>query len=194
MCKINNNSVEEEWKDIIGFEGLYQVSNLGRIKSLRDNHNNPREKILKPQLTKGYYWISLWKNGKRKMYLIHRLVALAFIPNPMNLPQVNHIDENKTNNCADNLEWCDCKYNINFGNRNKLAGDKLKDIFLNREDCSKPILQLDLDGNIVNEYPSIHEAERQTGFKNQNICNCLKGKRKTCGGFIWKYKTKNGED
>ena len=167
----------EEWRNIIGFEGLYQVSNLGRVKSLKDRYNNPREIIMKQNLMKdGYYQIGLWKNSKVKNYFVHRLVAIAFIPNPDNLPFINHIDEDKTNNCVDNLEWCTASYNNVYGNR--------------IEKYSKPILQFDLEGNLVNEFPSIKEAERQTGFKNPNICNCLKGKRKTCGGFIWKYKKK----
>ena len=181
----NIENINEEWRDIVGYEGLYQVSNLGRIKSLRNNKNNPREKILKLKLVKnGYYIIFLYKNGKPKWYYVHRLVAIAFIPNPYNLPQVNHIDENKTNNCVENLEWCNQKYNVNYGTCIERRIKKLK----NRKDLSKPILQFDLEGKLINEYPSINEVERQTGFKNPNICKCLKGKTKTCGGFLWKYK------
>lgn len=109
-------NIIEEWKDVPNYEGLYQVSNLGRIKSLRDKNGKAREKILKLKLSKfGYYQICLCKNGKQKWYFVHRLVALAFIPNPNNLPQINHIDENKTNNYVENLEWCTSKYNSNYG-------------------------------------------------------------------------------
>lgn len=112
--------VEEIWVDIKGYEGLYQVSNLGRVKSLEriDSLGHKRkEKIFKPQKNKGYLRVSLWKDGKGKKYSIHRLVAIAFIPNPDNLPEVNHKDENKFNNNVDNLEWCTVAYNNTYGTR-----------------------------------------------------------------------------
>lgn len=112
----------EEWREIEGYEGLYQVSNLGRVKSLfrvviRSNGkpNTVNEKILKYGMNRGYCAVVLCKNGKRKMYKVHRLVAMAFLSNPHNLPEVNHKDENKKNNCVDNLEWCTPKYNTNYG-------------------------------------------------------------------------------
>ena len=115
----------EIWKDIEGYEGLYQVSNKGRIKSLNRIDSRGRkvnEKILssKPN-NKGYLRVHLYKNGKRKPFSVHRLVAIAFIPNPNNLLEVNHKDENKENNTVDNLEWCDRKYNANYGSRNERA-------------------------------------------------------------------------
>lgn len=105
----------EIWKDIKDYEGLYQVSNLGRVRNIRHNKN----KILKPIYHKKYYQITLSKNNIRVQYRIHRLVATAFIPNPENLPEVNHKDENKVNNCVSNLEWCDSKYNNNYNNKGK---------------------------------------------------------------------------
>lgn len=112
----------EEWRGIEGYEGMYQVSNLGRVKSLArviirsDGKPNPvNEKILKHGITKGYCSVVLCKDGKKKMYKVHRLVAMAFLSNPHNLPEVNHKDENKKNNCVDNLEWCTPKYNTNYG-------------------------------------------------------------------------------
>ena len=115
----------EIWKDIEGYEGLYQVSNKGRIKSLNridSRGHKVNEKILssKPN-NKGYLRVHLYKNGKRKPFSVHRLVAIAFIPNPNNLLEVNHKDENKENNTVDNLEWCDRKYNANYGGRNERA-------------------------------------------------------------------------
>lgn len=115
----------EEWRDIIGYDGLYQVSNLGRIKRLsRTIVSNNRsqfsvkEKILKLGTHKrGYKTIMLHKNKKHKLWLVHRLVALNFIPNPNNLPQINHKDEDKTNNCVENLEWCTNEYNAHYGTR-----------------------------------------------------------------------------
>ena len=106
----------EVWKDVVGYEGLYQVSNLGRLKSAP----RPRTKggLLKPQYDrKGYLTFGLCKNGKSKMAKIHRLVAEAFIPNPGKLPEVNHKDEQKDNNCVENLEWCTTQYNSNYGTR-----------------------------------------------------------------------------
>ena len=127
---------QEIWKDIQGYEGLYQISNLGRVKSLEriiiTNNGITKkisEKILKPYLKgNGYYNIVLRKDSKTKCYFVHRLVAKEFIPNPDNLPQVNHKDENKLNNNVDNLEWCTSKYNNNYGTHNErhaLARSKL---------------------------------------------------------------------
>lgn len=119
------NYLGEEWKDIKGYEGLYQVSNLGRVRSLSRYVKHRTIYILKGKLLKqrtrgkGYLAVTLCKNSKLKHYYVHRLVAEAFIPNPNNLPQVNHKDENKSNNCVDNLEWCDDKYNTNYGTRNE---------------------------------------------------------------------------
>ena len=102
----------EIWKDIKGYEGLYQVSNLGNIKSIRTNKN-----LLFEENYKGYLRVSLCKNGKHKHYKVHRLVGIAFIPNEYNLPQINHKDENKHNNAIDNLEWCDNWYNNHYGSK-----------------------------------------------------------------------------
>ena len=120
----------EEWKAIAGYEGLYEVSNLGRIKSLSriDSRGYKRnEKILKLNKDSGgYLKVSLYKNGKPKQYNVHRLVAIAFIPNPDNLPEVNHKDENRINNYVDNLEWCNRKYNCNYGARNSKISEYQK--------------------------------------------------------------------
>lgn len=110
--------MEEIWKDIEGYEGLYQISNIGRVWSVG------KEIYKKAGLIGSYLSVSLNKDGHLKNFLIHRLVAKAFIPNPLNLPQVNHIDEDKLNNRADNLEWCTAKYNCNYGGRNSKIGDK----------------------------------------------------------------------
>lgn len=107
--------MNEEWRDIDGYEDLYQVSNMGRVLSLKFNHTENNPKILKPIELLGYLVVNLYKDGKMKSFKIHRLVAKAFIPNPDNLPEVNHKDENKFNNVVDNLEWCTTKYNINYG-------------------------------------------------------------------------------
>lgn len=122
----------EIWKDIVGYEGLYQVSNLGNVKRLKGYKGRGKgyiveEHLIQPSInSRGYQNVVLCKNGKTKTFTMHRLVAIAFLDNPDNLPQVNHKDENKTNNCVDNLEWCDSVYNNNYGTRNKKCSDKWK--------------------------------------------------------------------
>lgn len=166
----------ETWIDVKGYEGLYQVSNLGNVKSL-GNDKKRKEKILIPSLNnKGYQKVNLCKNGKDETRKVHRLVAEHFIPNPDNLPQVNHRDEDKTNNCVNNLEWCDAAYNNKYGTRTAKT--------------SKPIIQYTKDGQFVAEFPSTMEAARQTGVSVGNICSCCKGNPKYshAGGYIWRYK------
>lgn len=168
---------EEVWKDITGYEGLYQVSNLGNVKSLNYNRTG-QEKILKAINHKcGYLRVTLYKNSKCVTYRLHRLVAQAFIPNPDNLPEVNHKDEDKSNNCVNNLEWCDSKYNINYGTG----------ITRSKEKRSKAVLGYHKKDNYIVEYPSIHEAARALGIKSSNICNCCNGKIKSYKGFVWRY-------
>ena len=170
---------KEYWKPVLGYEGLYEVSNWGRVKSMNYNHSG-KEKILKPcTYNHGYLYVNLCKNGKVKKFLVHRLVAEAFIPNPNNLPQVNHKDECKTNNNVENLEWCSAKHNANFGTRNERVAKK----------CSKPVVQYTLDGKFVREWKSIAECGRN-GFHQGHISDCCRGKLKTHKGFIFKYKYK----
>lgn len=122
----------EIWKDIVGYEGLYQVSNLGNVKRLKGYKGRGKgyiveEHFIQPSInSRGYQNVVLCKNGKTKTFSMHRLVAIAFLDNSNNLPQVNHKDENKLNNCVDNLEWCNSKYNNNYGTRNKKCSDKWK--------------------------------------------------------------------
>ena len=164
---------KEIWKPVLGYEGLYEVSNWGRVKSLNYNHSG-KEKILKPVTYKsGYLYVVLSKNNKRKHFLIHRLVAEAFIPNTDNLPQVNHKDENPLNNVVSNLEWCTSSYNINYGTRN--------------EKISKKVLQYDLEGNFIREWVSTRECGRN-GYNYSSVAACCRGKRKKYKGFIFKYK------
>ena len=183
--------MEEIWKDIEGYEGLYQVSNLGRVRSLgRTIQRRTRwgttvdytmkGKMLKPLHSQGdYCYVHLFdKDGTSTNQKVHRLVAWAFVPNPNNLNEVNHIDENKDNNRADNLEWCKHVDNCNYGTRNERCKTKL----------SKPVQKLDADGNVVAEYPSIIEAERVTGTCRSQIRMCCHGKYKTAGGYRWKFK------
>lgn len=171
----------EHWNEIEGFP-YYQVSNFGKVKSLKFG----KERILKPsKMPNGYLHVCLFKDGKPNWRLIHRLVAEAFIPNPNSLPCVNHKDENKKNNHVENLEWCDVKYNTNYGTRN----ERVAKAETNHPQKSKAVLQLSLDGTFVKEWPSAMEIQRQLGFRCGNISHCcLGGRYKTAYGFIWKYK------
>ena len=170
---------KEYWKPVVGYEGLYEVSNFGRVKSIPRNGTVKYARILKPVTNRyGYSYVILCKNGKVKSFLVHRLVAEAFIQNNDNLPCVNHKDECKTNNNVENLEWCSEKYNCNFGTRNERVSKKL----------SKSILQYTLDGEFVKEWKSAKQAEREGGFSSANITACCRGERKTHQNFIWKYK------
>lgn len=165
----------EIWKDIAGYEGLYQVSNWGRVKSLWFS----KEKILKGgRNNKGYLSVLLCKDGKIKRHLIHRLVAEAFIPNPLNLSEVNHKSEDKLDNRVENLEWCDHKYNNNYGTRNDRISEKL----------SKTVLQFSKTGEFIKEWESMIEIQRQLGYSQGNISNCCTGRCKSVYGYIWKYK------
>ena len=164
----------EIWHDIDGYEGLYQISNKGNVKSLKWG----KERILRPGIDAyGYYQIILCNDNVRKTFKLHRLVAQAFIPNLYNKPQVNHLDENKKNNCVDNLEWATAKENINYGTRNERA--------------SRKILQYSKSGEFIREWQGALEVERVLGIDNSHINACCRGKRKSAGGFIWKYKEKD---
>ena len=198
--------MEEIWKDIEGYEGLYMVSSLGRVKSLVGRYKNVT--ILKERYKKnGYGSITLYKNKKPHTYLVHRLVAQAFIPNPNNLPQVNHKDENKQNNCVENLEWCDAKYNINYGNGNHKRSSSHKGKQLTKthiENMSKarmgkmigsknhksiPVAQYNKNGEFITIYESARIAEKALHLPNNSgthILKCAKGKLQTAYGFIWK--------
>ena len=169
---------KEYWKPVVGYEGLYEVSNWGRVKSLPRNGTVKYARILKLYTDKdGYLYVVLSKNNKQKLFKIHRLVAEAFIPNPNNLPMINHKDENKQNNNVENLEWCSAKYNSNYGTAIERRSKKR----------SKPILQFTLDGEFVREWESTMECERN-GYNHGAVVSCCQGKRKTHKGFIFKYK------
>ena len=164
----------EIWKDIKGYEGMYQVSNMGRVKSLKHN----KEKILKLHKgSRGYLDVKMC-NLKQKRFSVHRLVAETFLDNPNNYTEVNHLDENKENNNVTNLEWCNHKYNINYGKRN------MKMAYTN----SKPVVQLDKNYKIIKSYLSIKMASEVNNIKFaniSNICNHIKGK--SANGYYWYF-------
>lgn len=171
----------EIWKPIVGFENLYEISNYGRVKSLPKKRGRfiQKGKILKLKIKKtGYQYIDLHKNGINKTFSVHRLVALTFIPNPENLPCVNHKDETRINNYVENLEWCTHKYNTNYGTCHKKTEIKRK----------KAVLQFDKNNNFIKEWDSAKDVENNLNIASSSICHVCKCKLKTAGGFIWKYK------
>lgn len=158
----------EIYRDIEGYSGLYQVSNLGNVRSL------VRNRVLKPCVKpNGYLYVCLYNGKEKHMCNIHRLVAMAFIPNPTNLPQVNHKDECKTNNMVDNLEWCSGDYNSNYGTRNTRIGERL----------SKKVLCVETGIT----YQSVNDIQQKLGYSAGNICLCCNGKRKSAYKYHWKY-------
>lgn len=172
--------MEEIWKTIDGYPD-YEISNKGRVKSL-GNDKKRKEKILKGfKIGRGYLQVHLCKDGKIKNYLIHRLVAQAFIPNPNNLLEVNHINEDKTDNRVENLEWCNSQYNNNYGTHNERMA----------KTNSKPILQFSKEGDFIRKWDSATQVERELGFYQGYISSCCKGKEKSAYGFKWFYHYKS---
>lgn len=162
----------EIWKDIEGYEGLYQVSNLGRVKRITTN------RILKSSKhVSGYLMVNLSKNSVTSHQRIHRLVAQAFIPNPENKHDINHIDENKTNNHVSNLEWVTAQENSNHGTRNERISKML----------SIPIIATNLKTRELTEFYGINDCARQLELQASNITHVLKGRRKQTGGYIFEY-------
>ena len=188
----------EIWKtavyDGIVYEKLYKVSDLGRILSLNYRNTGKPDLMTPAEDTDGYLRVNLWKNGEYKTCLVHRLVAQTFIPNPENLPQVNHKDEDKTNNFVflnedgsvdkekSNLEWKNHKDNINHGTHNERSAKTRTNGKL-----SKRVLQLSLDGELIREWESTQECGRN-GFSQGAVSECCQGKRKTHKGFRFMYK------
>lgn len=177
---IMNKEEKEIFREIDGFPD-YEISNLGRVCSFKGRY--PR--ILKPRKNRdGYPYVILCTSRKHVTKTVHRLVAEAFVPNPENKPQVNHIDEDKENNMAENLEWVTCRENINHGTGVKRSAESR----MNHKSYSKSVVQYTPDGVFLAEYPSIKEAERVTGIDHSLISKICKGKQKTAGGYIWCYE------
>ena len=224
------NMKEEIWKDIEGYEGYYQISNMGRVKSLERTvrcnrgYRTVPEKILEgSKNTYGYLQVELCQEAKKNYCTIHRLVAQAFLDNSEGYKEINHKDEDKTNNCVENLEWCDRSYNTNYGTRNQRAGEKLRgrkhseetikkiaeklrgrklseetikkiaEKQRNNSRTSKPVYSVDKVTGEIKEYPSAKEAERCTGIYHGSIIRCCRGERNSAGGFHWFYADDDNE-
>ena len=170
--------MKEIWKDIPGYKG-YQISNFGNVRSLPRNTNNQYNKglIKKPNIHHGYCRMQLISDGVKKWFFVHRLVAEEFIPNPNNLPQVNHIDGNKQNNNVNNLEWCSSQENINHALKNNLFK-------------ATRVIQYDKQRNYIKTWDSIIKASRTLNIHKNGIQDCCKGRKKTAGGYIWRYADK----
>lgn len=185
---------KEIWKDINGYEGYYQISNLGRIKAMKrkvSDRQTRNEKVKKCVLHRsGYMKCLLYKGNKYKSKLIHRLVAEAFIFNPENKPQVNHIDSNRTNNVVDNLEWCSSSENrihgFVYGNIKPYA--HWTGITGAKNPNSIPVVQYDKQGNFIAEFGALNEASLCTGINSRNIYKSMVKKQSHAGGFVWMYK------
>lgn len=161
----------EQWKEIKNYEGIYEVSSLGQVRRIHKDSRCSKYKYLTQDTLRGYKKVTLFKNGIGKKMQVHRLVALAFIPNPNNLEQVNHKDENPSNNTIDNLEWGSNLYNVNYGTGIQRQVEKR----------SKKVIQSDLDGNFIKEFNSTNEAAKELNLSQGLISNC-------CNGGYWRDK------
>lgn len=191
--------MQEIWKDIKEYEGLYQISNLGNLISIK--HNRIKPIIVKTQKSQRYLRVNLWKKGEYKTFSIHRLVAEAFLPNPNKFPVVNHKDGNKLNNKANNLEWCTQSHNVkesyklglqkiftppmreNYIPWNK--GKKMSTNYINKNYSTKKVNQYTMNNDFIKCWNSIAQAEKELGITH--ISMCCKDKRKSAGNYIWRY-------
>ena len=168
--------MEEQWREIDGTNGLYLVSNTGRVK--RKNRVAPDRILKQVETWDGYYRVSISDgHGNIRTPFVHRLVAMAFIENPDNFPVINHKDEDKKNNHVDNLEWCTVKYNTNYNNAS----------FRRMEWKRKKVAQVDCDGNTIKVWDSATSAAKTLNIHRPNIVECCLKNRRSAGGFRWSY-------
>lgn len=183
--------MNEIWKDIYGYEGRYQISNLGRVKGLC-YHNGTKERILKLRKNQsGYIIVNLYKAGSNKGNLrtVHRLVAEHFLSNDKKYPMINHKDENIENNNVENLEWCDNRYNVLYSIKLHPERYKEKSAETKRRYSKQtnPIVQKTLEGKKINIYINVRQVVKETGFHQWSIIECCKGKRKKAYGYKWEF-------
>lgn len=178
--------MQEIWKDIPGYEGIYEVSNKGRIRSIdrivvtkagwTQTKYGQVIKFGQP-INSGYIKVDLHKNGKAKPFLVHRIVAEVFLENPNGCETVNHKDENKLNNSADNLEWCTQMYNNNYGTCKERGAETQR----------REFLQMDMDGNVIKRWKGFKKIQRELGYQRKLIYLCCIGKRESYMGYKWCY-------
>lgn len=172
--------MKEIWKNIECFDN-YEINNYGVIRIKKN------KKTLKYYIDKdGYYKVNLWRKGKCKCFRVSRLVAITFLQNRNNLPVVNHKDENKQNNCVDNLEWCTIAYNNAYGTKGKRSGDKQRGK-LRYTKNNRKVAQYDLNDNIIETYKSIMTVAKKLNVDGTHITDVCKGRRKTAYGYKWRY-------
>lgn len=182
--------MEEIWKDVKGYEGMYQVSNLGRVKSLERQIVGIKSKYIGERILKqspdgkGYMMAWLYFKNKRTTVKVHRLVAEAFIPNPENKPQIDHINTVKTDNNVANLRWCTEKENSCNPITAKRNGEAH---YRDKGKCNSKVLQMSMDGEPIKEWICMSDVKRELGIQHSHIVGCCKGSRKSAGGFKWKY-------
>lgn len=193
---------KEVWKKVVGFEN-YEVSNLGNVRSITRITYHPRARtgvstkkgrLLRPFPNhKGYLMVKLYQDGNQKSVSIHRLVATAFINNPLSFPQVNHKDENKQNNCVANLEWCTNDYNVHYGTAIKRKGESIRNSeahkMYSKTRC-KEVVQTDMNERIIKVWESVVSVETE-GFCAEGVIDCCKGRRQSYKGFKWQYHNVN---
>lgn len=175
---------DELWADIPGYEGLYQASTFGNIRSVFGN------KLKAAKYSRDYLQVTLYKGGHKKCLSVHRLVATTFIPNPQNMPEVNHKDENKLNNRLENLEWCTRAYNNSYGTaveRHVQNTDYYSDAYLKARQKRRIAVYQYIGGRCIARYESSKAASDATKIQRENIIAVLKGRRKSAGGYQWKY-------
>ena len=188
----------EEWRDVVGFEGIYKISNLGRVKRLpkivkkKDGRVvTYKEKLLSPHISRGYYLVNLYGRSKQ-LFLVHRLIAEAFIPNPNKLPFIDHINTISSDNRIENLRWCTAMENshnpITISNRAKLFQKRVETGFYKNANLHrKPVEMLDEDGNVIQRYRSIKEAADNVGVAYSAISNVCAGRARKCKKHYWRY-------
>lgn len=187
--------MQEIWKNIDGYEGKYQISNLGNVKSLNYGGRGYARNLVPKINNSGRLWVELMKDGKKRQFLIHRLVGMAFIPNPDNLPQINHKDENPKNNRVDNLEWCTNLYNFHYSfdrhperhRKRQYNPTGKKKVHHNRIDVN--VWQIDKAGNKIKLWNDVSTIARELGVHQWSVTQCCNGVRKTAGGFKWQFAT-----
>lgn len=190
-------SIQPKWKDIVGYENEYQINQFGEIRTLKDSPKLKKYDVLKPQISKrnGYVYQMLYKNGKEKLLRVHRLVAMAFLPNPNNLPQVNHKDGNKQNNSVDNLEWCEQSYNMKHAFKTGLEKPSEKQKAAVRKTNEKKRKRVVRTmGDEKNEYESATVAARKNNVGISTICRYCNKKRMPKDGASWQYIEDLGEE